>query len=65
MQLITDGIGIISGCSDKEIQWLFTGIPGTFRKDIIQFTVWLCMDFIKDKTAYIPCLVPTSADSTW
>ena len=34
VDLIADGLGIISGCGNKEVQWLHTSIAGTLGHNI-------------------------------
>ena len=47
MYLIADGLRIIAGRSDEEIQRLHTGIAGVFRHDIKELAVRLRVQFIE------------------
>ena len=50
VQLITDGFLIRTGCRDKEIQRLFSGITGALGKDIIELPVRLGMNLVKNQS---------------
>ena len=45
--LIADGLRIVSGCGDKEIQRLHTGVTGAFRHDIKELAVRLGVQLIE------------------
>ena len=47
VKLITNGVGIISSCGNQKVQGLFSGITGTFGKNIVEFSVWLGMYLIQ------------------
>ena len=47
MHLVADGIGIISGCSDKKVQRLHPRIAGALRHNIKELSVGLRMKLIK------------------
>ena len=48
MYLIADGIGVISGGRYKKIQWLHSCITAAFQHDIIQFSIGLGVQLIKN-----------------
>ena len=50
MQFIADAVLVVAGCGDDEKERLLPGITGSFGQDIVELPVWLCVDFIKDKT---------------
>ena len=47
VNLIADGLCIVAGRGDEEIQRLHTGIAGAFRHDIKEFAIWLGMQLIE------------------
>ena len=47
MDLIADGLGVISGGGNKEVQRLHTSVAGTLGHNIKQLSVWLCVQLIE------------------
>ena len=47
VDLIADGLRIVAGRGDKEIQWLHTGIAGAFRHNIKELAVRLGVQLVK------------------
>lgn len=50
VELVTDALLVRACRGDQEEQRLLTGITGTFGKDIVEFSVWLGMNLIQNKT---------------
>ena len=50
MELVADALLVRAGRGDQEEQRLFTGVTGTFGKDIVEFSVWLGMNLIQHQT---------------
>ena len=50
VELVADALLVRAGRGDQEEQRLLTGITGTFGKDIVEFSVWLSMNLIQNKT---------------
>ena len=48
MHLIADGVGVVPGSSDQEIQRLHPGIAGTLEHDVKELSVGLGMQLVKD-----------------
>ena len=57
MYLITDGVRIIPGCCNKKIQRLHTGITRTLGHYIIEFSIWLGVQLIKDYSVCIKAML--------
>ena len=53
VDFITNGVCIISGSSNQEIQWLHSGIAGAFSHYIKEFPIRLSVQLIKYHTVYI------------
>ena len=47
MDLIADGLCIVSGCSDEEIQRLHPGVTGAFGHDIKELAIGLRVQFVE------------------
>ena len=50
MYLIADGVGVVAGRGDQEIQRLHPGIAGALEHDIKEFPVGLGMQLIENDT---------------
>lgn len=46
MKLVTDAVLVVPGSRNDEKQWLFAGIAGTFRQDVVQLSVRLSVSCI-------------------
>ena len=57
MYLIADGLRIIAGCGNEEIQRLHTGIAGAFGHDIKEFAVGLGVQLIEYHTVCIEAVL--------
>ena len=53
VELVADALLVRAGRGDQEEQRLFTGVTGTFGKDIVEFPVWLGMNLIQNKTRHV------------
>ena len=57
VDLIADGLCIVSGCSDEEIQRLHPGIAGAFGHDIKELAVGLGVQLIEYHTVGIEAVL--------
>ena len=57
VKLVTDALLVRAGRGDQEEQRLFTGVTGTFGKDIVEFPVWLGMNLIQNKTRHVQAML--------
>ena len=57
MGLIADAVGVGTGCRDKEVERLHTGITGAFCHNIKELSVWLGVQLIKNDTVDIEAVL--------
>ena len=60
MQFVADAFLVRAGRGDQEEQWLFTGITGTFGKNIIELAVGLGVNFIQNESGHIQAMLCTN-----
>ena len=53
VNFIADAVGVRSGCGNQKVQWLHSGIAGTFGHNIKQLSVRLRMQFIKHNSVNV------------
>ena len=57
MHLIADGVGVVSGSSDQEIQRLHPGVPGALEHNVKELSVGLGMQLIENDAVGVEAML--------